>query len=93
MCVHEYVYVPINSPNHFLLSTEQKSLFSLGSKLHFKFINLQKKSSYSLLQSQVGILVKCEDLFSDRQWKVCHAFATFVTQRTNTGQKVSAMTD
>lgn len=43
----------------------------------------------SLVQSQVGIQVRCEDLFSDRQWKVCHAYATFVTQRTNTGEKVS----
>lgn len=33
--------------------------------------------------------MKCEDLFSDRQWKVCHAYATFVTQRTKTGQKVN----
>lgn len=37
----------------------------------------------------MGILVKCEDLFADRQWKVCHAYATFVTQRTSTGQKVT----
>lgn len=37
---------------------------------------------------QVGIQVNCEDLFSDRHWRVCHAYATFVTQRTSTGQKV-----
>ncbi|GLD69902.1 acyl-coenzyme A thioesterase 11-like isoform X3, partial [Lates japonicus] len=36
----------------------------------------------------VGIQVSCEDLFSDRHWRVCHAYATFVTQRTNTGKKV-----
>ncbi|XP_034038579.1 acyl-coenzyme A thioesterase 11-like isoform X2 [Thalassophryne amazonica] len=37
---------------------------------------------------EVDIQVCCEDLFSDRHWRVCHAFATFVTQRTKTGQKV-----
>uniref|UniRef100_A0A3B4TGM3 Acyl-CoA thioesterase 11 n=1 Tax=Seriola dumerili TaxID=41447 RepID=A0A3B4TGM3_SERDU len=37
---------------------------------------------------EVGIQVSCEDLFSDRHWRVCHAYATFVTQRRNTGQKV-----
>lgn len=36
--------------------------------------------------SQVGISVSCEDLFSDRQWKVCHAFATFVARRTEAGK-------
>ncbi|XP_057212219.1 acyl-coenzyme A thioesterase 11b isoform X3 [Triplophysa rosa] len=35
---------------------------------------------------EVGILVSCEDLFSDRQWKVCHAFATFVARRTEAGK-------
>nr|XP_024656185.1 acyl-coenzyme A thioesterase 11 isoform X5 [Maylandia zebra] len=38
---------------------------------------------------EVGIQVNCEDLFSDRHWRVCHAYATFVTQRTSTGQKVT----
>lgn len=28
----------------------------------------------------------CEDLYTDRQWKVCHAFATFVTRRTEAGK-------
>uniref|UniRef100_A0AAQ5Z4Z4 Acyl-coenzyme A thioesterase 11 n=1 Tax=Amphiprion ocellaris TaxID=80972 RepID=A0AAQ5Z4Z4_AMPOC len=37
----------------------------------------------------VGIQVSCEDLFTDRHWRVCHAYATFVTQRTSTGQKVT----
>lgn len=36
--------------------------------------------------SQVGILVTCEDLYTDRQWKVCHAFATFVARRTEAGK-------
>ncbi|KAM4738684.1 acyl-coenzyme A thioesterase 11b isoform 2-T2 [Anableps anableps] len=35
---------------------------------------------------EVGILVTCEDLYSDKQWKVCHAFATFVSRRTETGK-------
>uniref|UniRef100_A0A667WV51 Acyl-CoA thioesterase 11b n=1 Tax=Myripristis murdjan TaxID=586833 RepID=A0A667WV51_9TELE len=34
----------------------------------------------------VGILVTCEDLYTDRQWKVCHAFATFVARRTEAGK-------
>jgi len=40
------------------------------------------------LSLQVGIQVSCEDLFLDRHWRVCHAYATFVTQRTHTGNKV-----
>lgn len=36
----------------------------------------------------MGVQVSCEDLFADRHWRVCHAYATFVTQRTNTGNKV-----
>lgn len=39
---------------------------------------------------QVGIQVSCEDLFSGRHWKVCHAHATFVTQRKETGERVRA---
>lgn len=31
-------------------------------------------------------MVTCEDLYTDRQWKVCHAFATFVARRTETGK-------
>ncbi|KAM8838613.1 acyl-coenzyme A thioesterase 11 [Synchiropus picturatus] len=37
---------------------------------------------------EVGIQVRCEDLFLDRHWRVCNAFATFVTQRSNAGTKV-----
>lgn len=37
----------------------------------------------------MGIQVSCEDLFSGHRWKVCHAYATFVTQRTETGGRVS----
>ncbi|XP_054908968.1 acyl-coenzyme A thioesterase 11b isoform X3 [Poeciliopsis prolifica] len=39
-----------------------------------------------MCEFQVGILVTCEDLYSDRQWKVCHAFATFVSRRTEAGK-------
>uniref|UniRef100_A0A3Q3JZ81 Acyl-coenzyme A thioesterase 11 n=1 Tax=Monopterus albus TaxID=43700 RepID=A0A3Q3JZ81_MONAL len=35
---------------------------------------------------EVGILVTCEDLYTDRLWKVCHAFATFVARRTEAGK-------
>ncbi|XP_014914125.1 acyl-coenzyme A thioesterase 11b isoform X3 [Poecilia latipinna] len=35
---------------------------------------------------EVGILVTCEDLYSDRQWKICRAFATFVSRRTEAGK-------
>uniref|UniRef100_A0AAY4BEA2 Acyl-coenzyme A thioesterase 11 n=1 Tax=Denticeps clupeoides TaxID=299321 RepID=A0AAY4BEA2_9TELE len=35
---------------------------------------------------EVGIVARCEDLFSDRQWKVCRAFATFVARRTEAGK-------
>uniref|UniRef100_A0A674MKL3 Acyl-CoA thioesterase 11 n=1 Tax=Takifugu rubripes TaxID=31033 RepID=A0A674MKL3_TAKRU len=37
---------------------------------------------------EVGIQVSCEDLFSGHHWKVCHAYATFVTQRKETGERV-----
>lgn len=37
---------------------------------------------------QVGIQVSCEDLFSGHHWKVCHAYATFVTQRKELGERV-----
>lgn len=30
--------------------------------------------------------MNCEDLYTDRQWKVCHAFATFVARRTEVGK-------
>lgn len=39
-----------------------------------------------MCEFQVGILVTCEDLYSDRQWKICHAFATFVSRRTEAGK-------
>lgn len=28
----------------------------------------------------------CEDLYTGRQWKVCHAFASFVARRTEAGK-------
>lgn len=52
-------------------------------------VNIRAKVNRAFNTSmEVGIQVRCEDLFSDRHWKVCHAYATFVTQRTNTGKKV-----
>lgn len=39
-----------------------------------------------VVSGQVGISVTCEDLYTGRQWKVCHAFATFVARRTETGK-------
>lgn len=37
---------------------------------------------------KVGIVVSCEDLFSDSHWRVCQAVATFVSQRTTGGKVV-----
>ncbi|XP_038160794.1 acyl-coenzyme A thioesterase 11-like isoform X2 [Cyprinodon tularosa] len=56
-------------------------------------VNIRAKVNRAFNSSmEVGIHVSCEDLFSDRHWRVCHAYATFVTQRTNTGQKVTLRT-
>ncbi|XP_008303863.1 acyl-coenzyme A thioesterase 11-like [Stegastes partitus] len=53
-------------------------------------VNIRAKVNRAFNTSmEVGIQVSCEDLFSDRHWRVCHAYATFVTQRTSTGQKVT----
>uniref|UniRef100_UPI0037E9A103 acyl-coenzyme A thioesterase 11 n=1 Tax=Semicossyphus pulcher TaxID=241346 RepID=UPI0037E9A103 len=52
-------------------------------------VNIKAKVNRAFNTSmEVGVQVSCEDLFSDRHWRVCHAYATFVTQRTNTGKKV-----
>uniref|UniRef100_A0A673BCN0 Acyl-coenzyme A thioesterase 11-like n=1 Tax=Sphaeramia orbicularis TaxID=375764 RepID=A0A673BCN0_9TELE len=52
-------------------------------------VNIKAKVNRAFNTSmEVGIQVTCEDLFADRHWKVCHAYATFVTQRTSTGKKV-----
>lgn len=52
-------------------------------------VNIKAKVNRAFNTSmEVGIQVNCEDLFSDRHWRVCDAYATFVTQRTNTGTKV-----
>ncbi|XP_072298053.1 acyl-coenzyme A thioesterase 11-like [Eucyclogobius newberryi] len=52
-------------------------------------VNIKAKVNRAFNSSmEVGIYVSCEDLFLDRHWRVCHAFATFVTQRTKAGQKV-----
>nr|XP_019966074.1 PREDICTED: acyl-coenzyme A thioesterase 11-like isoform X3 [Paralichthys olivaceus]XP_019966083.1 PREDICTED: acyl-coenzyme A thioesterase 11-like isoform X3 [Paralichthys olivaceus]XP_019966091.1 PREDICTED: acyl-coenzyme A thioesterase 11-like isoform X3 [Paralichthys olivaceus] len=52
-------------------------------------VNIKAKVNRAFNTSmEVGIQVSCEDLFTDRHWRVCHAYATFVTQRTNTGKKM-----
>ncbi|XP_061593614.1 acyl-coenzyme A thioesterase 11b [Cololabis saira] len=46
-------------------------------------VNIIAKVNRAFTSSmEVGILVTCEDLYTDRQWRVCHAFATFVARRT-----------
>ncbi|XP_030640033.1 acyl-coenzyme A thioesterase 11b [Chanos chanos] len=50
-------------------------------------VNIKAKVNRAFTSSmEVGIVVSCEDLFSNRQWKVCHAFATFVARRTEAGK-------
>ncbi|KAL2089960.1 hypothetical protein ACEWY4_014648 [Coilia grayii] len=55
---------------------------SVGQVVHIKAkVNRAFTSSM-----EVGIVVSCEDLFSDQQCKVCHACATFVARRTEAGK-------
>uniref|UniRef100_A0A674EFD7 Acyl-CoA thioesterase 11a n=1 Tax=Salmo trutta TaxID=8032 RepID=A0A674EFD7_SALTR len=43
-------------------------------------VNIKAKVNRAFNTSmEVGIVVNCEDLFSDSHWRVCQAFATFVT--------------
>uniref|UniRef100_A0A674EEA7 Acyl-CoA thioesterase 11a n=1 Tax=Salmo trutta TaxID=8032 RepID=A0A674EEA7_SALTR len=50
-------------------------------------VNIKAKVNRAFNTSmEVGIVVNCEDLFSDSHWRVCQAFATFVTQRTTGGK-------
>uniref|UniRef100_H2V771 Acyl-coenzyme A thioesterase 11 n=1 Tax=Takifugu rubripes TaxID=31033 RepID=H2V771_TAKRU len=52
-----------------------------------KVVNIIAKVNRAFSSSmEVGILVNCEDLYTDRQWKVCQAFATFVARRTEAGK-------
>ncbi|KAM6948193.1 acyl-coenzyme A thioesterase 11-like [Aplochiton taeniatus] len=52
-------------------------------------VNIRSKVNRAFNTSmEVGIVVSCEDLFTDRHWKVCQAYATFVTQRTQAGKVV-----
>ncbi|TNM87331.1 hypothetical protein fugu_005552 [Takifugu bimaculatus] len=52
-----------------------------------KVVNIIAKVNRAFTSSmEVGILVNCEDLYTDRQWKVCQAFATFVARRTEAGK-------
>uniref|UniRef100_A0A4W4FHC6 Acyl-coenzyme A thioesterase 11 n=1 Tax=Electrophorus electricus TaxID=8005 RepID=A0A4W4FHC6_ELEEL len=46
-------------------------------------VNIKAKVNRAFNSSmEVGIEVSCEDLYSNQQWKVCHAFATFVARST-----------
>uniref|UniRef100_A0A6Q2XH32 Acyl-coenzyme A thioesterase 11 n=1 Tax=Esox lucius TaxID=8010 RepID=A0A6Q2XH32_ESOLU len=50
-------------------------------------VNIKAKVNRAFTSSmEVGISVSCEDLFSDSQWNVCNAFATFVARRTEAGK-------
>ncbi|KAL4608256.1 acyl-coenzyme A thioesterase 11 [Arapaima gigas] len=50
-------------------------------------VNIKAKVNRAFNSSmEVGIVVSCEDLFADQQWKVCNAFATFVARRTEEGK-------
>uniref|UniRef100_A0A8D3BY58 Acyl-coenzyme A thioesterase 11 n=1 Tax=Scophthalmus maximus TaxID=52904 RepID=A0A8D3BY58_SCOMX len=52
-----------------------------------KVVNIIAKVNRAFTSSmEVGILVTCEDLYTARQWNVCHAFATFVARRTEAGK-------
>ncbi|KAJ0059318.1 hypothetical protein NL108_015495, partial [Boleophthalmus pectinirostris] len=52
-------------------------------------VNIRAKVNRAFNTSmEVGIHVSCEDLYLDQHWRVCHAYATFVTQRTKAGKKV-----
>ncbi|KAM9439316.1 acyl-coenzyme A thioesterase 11 isoform 1-T1 [Clarias gariepinus] len=46
-------------------------------------VNIKAKVNRAFNTSmEVGIVVSCEDLYSNCHWKVCQAFATFVARRT-----------
>ncbi|KAG7283619.1 hypothetical protein CRUP_020392 [Coryphaenoides rupestris] len=50
-------------------------------------VNIIAKVNRAFTSSmELGILVTCEDLYIGKQWKVCHAFATFVARRTEMGK-------
>uniref|UniRef100_A0A8C9TXY1 Acyl-coenzyme A thioesterase 11 n=1 Tax=Scleropages formosus TaxID=113540 RepID=A0A8C9TXY1_SCLFO len=50
-------------------------------------VNIKAKVNRAFNSSmEVGIMVSCEDLFANRQWKVCNAFATFVARHTDEGK-------
>ncbi|KAM4548738.1 acyl-coenzyme A thioesterase 11b isoform 1-T1 [Odontesthes bonariensis] len=52
-----------------------------------KVVNIIAKVNRAFTSSmEVGILVTCEDLYTGKQWNVCHAFATFVARRTEAGK-------
>ncbi|XP_022534331.2 acyl-coenzyme A thioesterase 11 isoform X2 [Astyanax mexicanus] len=48
-------------------------------------VNIRAKVNRAFNTSmEVGVMVSCEDLYSNSHWKVCQAFATFVTRTTGT---------
>uniref|UniRef100_A0A8C4EHU4 Acyl-coenzyme A thioesterase 11 n=1 Tax=Dicentrarchus labrax TaxID=13489 RepID=A0A8C4EHU4_DICLA len=74
-CINLNAALPWCISNSFLTLTE-----------HY-VVNIIAKVNRAFTSSmEVGILVTCEDLYTDRQWKVCHAFATFVARRTEAGK-------
>ncbi|XP_034035519.1 acyl-coenzyme A thioesterase 11b isoform X2 [Thalassophryne amazonica] len=52
-----------------------------------KVVNIIAKVNRAFTSSmEVGILATCEDLYTDKQWRVCNAFATYVARRTEAGK-------
>uniref|UniRef100_A0A3B3SDV6 Acyl-CoA thioesterase 11b n=1 Tax=Paramormyrops kingsleyae TaxID=1676925 RepID=A0A3B3SDV6_9TELE len=50
-------------------------------------VNIKAKVNRAFNSSmEVGIVVTCEDLYSDLQWKVCQAYATFVARGSDMGK-------
>ncbi|KAM3876166.1 acyl-coenzyme A thioesterase 11b [Diretmus argenteus] len=50
-------------------------------------VNIIAKVNRAFTSSmEVGILVTCEDLYTNKLWKVCRAFGTFVARRTEAGK-------
>ncbi|XP_048844646.1 acyl-coenzyme A thioesterase 11 isoform X2 [Brienomyrus brachyistius] len=50
-------------------------------------VNIKAKVNRAFNSSmEVGIVVTCEDLYQDLQWKVCQAYATFVARGSDMGK-------
>ena len=61
-------------------------LLVLSACLKFILFHKEMQRRWCFFKFQVGIFVTCEDLYTGRQWNVCHAFATFVARRTEAGK-------